>query len=313
MRIKLWGVRGSIPTPLTQDMVRAKIDAVVQRIDCQDLKDSDSRTRFLANLPKWLYGTVGGNSSCVEVQIDDENLIIFDAGTGIRSLGKKLISEKSKQIHLFFSHFHWDHIQGLPFFDPAYRSDTVLHIYSAQENAYDLLDAQMQETFFPVGLNTFTKNMHFHTVNENTKIEIGEARIACKKMYHPGDSYSFSIQSNNKTFVYATDVEILHTDFMKNNTTELFFKNADIALFDAQYTGLEAIEKENWGHSSFSKAIDFASFCDIKKILLFHHDPLYTDKKLYTILESALWYKEYTKNTDLEIELAIEGMEFTLE
>lgn len=312
MKIKLWGVRGSIPTPLTQDMVRAKIDAVVQRINCQDLEDSDSRTRFLANLPKWLYGTVGGNSSCIELSVDNENIIILDAGTGIRGLGKKLISETPKTIHLFLTHFHWDHIQGLPFFDPAYQSDTVLHIYSSKENAYDLLDTQMQESFFPVGLNAFTKNLHFHLINEESKIQIGNMSIGCKKMFHPGGSYSYSFTEGEKNFIYATDVEIQHKDFMENSSAAAFFRDSDLVLFDAQYTGLEAIEKENWGHSSYSNAIDFANFCNIKKLILFHHDPIYSDKKLYAILESALFYKRYLDNKNLEIELAIEGKEFEL-
>jgi len=312
MKVKLWGVRGSLPTPLTQEMVRAKIDAVVQRMSPQDLENSDSRTRFLANLPSWLYGTVGGNSSCVELTSDEGATIILDAGTGIRSLGKKLIDSGVKTIHLFLSHFHWDHIQGLPFFDPAYRSDTTLHIYSAQENAYELLDMQMQEAFFPVGLSAFTKDMHFHTLSEDETFSIGSVEVQCKKMFHPGDSYSLSFSQNNKSFIYATDVEILHRDFEKNGATEKFFKDASLVLIDAQYTGAEAIEKENWGHSSFCNAIDFASFANVKKILLFHHDPIYTDKKLYAILDSAHWYRDYTGNHDLEIELAVEGMEFSI-
>lgn len=310
MKIKLWGVRGSIPTPLTQEMVRAKITAVVQRISCQDLEGPDSRMRFLANLPDWLYGTVGGNSSCVEIQTDEDFTIILDAGTGIRALGKKLNSSKAKTIHLFLSHFHWDHIQGLPFFDPAYNQDTVLHIYSAEENVQELLAKQMMPTFFPVPLAAFTKNLHFHCINENDLIKIGAIDVQCKKMFHPGDSYSFSFCKNNKTFIYASDIELSQKDFEENGKSETFFKNANLVLIDAQYTGVEAEQKENWGHTSFSKAIDFATFCKIKKILLFHHEPIYTDKKLYSILESALWYKDYIKNQSLEIELAVEGMEF---
>lgn len=120
MKVRFWGVRGSIPTSLNQFQVQNRIAAVVERISEKDVVDEDAKERFLASLPEWLFGTVGGNTSCVEVQTSDGQIIILDAGTGIRELGIDLMNrpeyKKNKHVHLFISHFHWDHIQGLPFF-----------------------------------------------------------------------------------------------------------------------------------------------------------------------------------------------------
>ena len=115
MRYKFWGVRGSVPTSLSSDKLMSKIHSILQQISVSDLESVTSREKFISSLPKWVTSTVGGNTTCFEVGISEKEVFIFDAGTGIRELGKKLISEKNLKIHIFISHFHWDHIQGLPF------------------------------------------------------------------------------------------------------------------------------------------------------------------------------------------------------
>lgn len=140
MRVHFWGVRGSIATPLSSEQIQAKISAVVQRITERDIADQDSRERFIASLPQWLFGTVGGNTTCVEVETDEGEHLIFDAGTGIRVLGLHLQNrpdyfDRPHTYHLFFTHFHWDHVQGLPFFGPAYDPRNTIIIYSPRAKA----------------------------------------------------------------------------------------------------------------------------------------------------------------------------------
>ena len=129
MNVRFWGVRGSIPTPLTSGQVRRKIAAVVQRIEKKDLDSQETRERFLARLPDYLFGTIGGNTTCLEVRLSDDTLIVFDAGSGIRELGAQLKSRREikREYHLFFTHFHWDHLQGLPFFAPLFDRDVKIH------------------------------------------------------------------------------------------------------------------------------------------------------------------------------------------
>lgn len=304
-----WGVRGSLPTPLSPERIRAKIDAVVQRIAVSDLQNSNTRELFISSLPPWIYGTVGGNSACVELRTKKNEVFILDAGSGIRLLGKKLAKEEVTDFHIFMSHFHWDHIQGLPFFEPAYNPASRIHFYSPSPNLQDVLQSQMKEPEFPVTMLAFTKNISFHTIVPNEPFSVGEVNITCKKMSHPGDSYAYSFTEDGKKFIYATDVEIFTKDFERDGESDMFFDAADVLVIDSQYTADEAVEKVNWGHSAFCYAVDFAAAWNIPKVLLFHHDPAYDDKKVYSILQSARWYAGYAVKKDITLDIAAEGME----
>lgn len=307
MRVDFWGVRGSIPTPLTTEQIQAKIQAVVQRISVQDLKNQDSRQAFLDNLPSWLNGTVGGNTSCVSITNEKGTNFILDAGSGIRLLGKNPIAKNQKVFHIFFSHFHWDHIQGLPFFDPFFNPNVQLHFYSPKENLKVWLEDQCKSPYFPVDMKKMNqKNMFFHTIKEDEPLIIDNTKISCKQMFHPDDSFSFSFEELGKKIIYATDVELKQNIF-SNNAFLTFFNNADLLILDSQYTATEAVQKENWGHSSFSHALDFSSLCNIKKLFLFHHEPMYDDKKLYSILNNTKMYADYSNSKITFIDLAKEG------
>lgn len=307
MKIQFWGVRGSIPTPLTPQQIQSKIIAAIQRITVNDLKSEESRAKFISTLPSWIFGTTGGNTACVEVKSYD-NELIFDAGSGIRALGKSKNIATNKKFNLFFSHFHWDHIQGLPFFEPAYNQSSIFHVYSPFENFEKYLKAQMEEPYYPVPFDILTKNFNFHKIGTGIPLEIGNTKVVSCKMNHPGESYSYAVIEGNKKFVYATDVELKSKDYLNSPENEYVFKDADCIVLDSQYTVEEAYNKENWGHSAFCYAIDFAVHWNIKKIYLFHHEPAYDDKKLNSILQAARWYAQYIERSDIEIHLAKEDM-----
>ncbi|WP_191014824.1 MBL fold metallo-hydrolase [Treponema zioleckii] len=312
MNIHFWGVRGSIPAPLTPQQIQAKIAAAVQKITPDDIKSNESREKFLASLPEWLNGTVGGNTPCVEVTSEKGDKLIFDAGTGIRVLGK--LGQPASDLHhnILFSHFHWDHIQGLPFYDVIYNPKSSFDIYSPFEKMEDYLRQQMVAPYYPVTFDAFTKNITFHVIEPLEKIRIGEFSIQCVRMNHPGSSYSYAITENGFKFVYATDVELTQADFDKSSSKAVVFQDADILVLDSQYTVEEALRKENWGHSAFCYAIDFAVNWRIKKLYLFHHEPTYDDRKLNSILESARWYGEYITTDKVEVHLATEGLDIKL-
>lgn len=309
MKLKFWGVRGSIPSPLSSQKLMSKIQAIIQQISVSDLQSMDSREKFVSHLPKWLTSTVGGNSPCVELRISEDEVFIFDAGSGIRELGKVLIENKNCKIHIFLSHFHWDHIQGLPFFDPIFNSNFEIHFYSVKKDLEKYLSEQMKAPFFPVEFSNVSKNLKFHYVQEGEEFLISNYKINTKSMFHPNGCVAFSVKSpEGKKIIYATDSELKPQDFEQSEKNKTFFSNADVLIMDSQYTVEEASGKENWGHSTFCYAIDFASNWMIKKIYLFHHEPKYDDKKIYSILESARWYANSVKNK-IQVELAIEGLE----
>ncbi|NLM00878.1 MAG: MBL fold metallo-hydrolase [Treponema sp.] len=312
MKVQFWGVRGSIPTPITTAQIQAKIQVVIQRITAKDILSLDAKEKFLASLPKSLFGTVGGNTACVELITNSDSSFIIDAGSGIRSLGKK-ISSKNNPIHIFISHFHWDHIQGLPFFDPLFIPNREVHFYSFMPNCKDFFAEQMKNPFFPVSIDAWSKNVHYHYIKPNSSFKIDGVEICAKEMSHPGNCYAYKFQQGNKKIIYSSDVEINHNDFNDSLKNDVFFKNADALIMDAQYTLEESFEKENWGHTPFCYAVDFASGWNVKKLFLFHHEPTYDDKKLHSMLQSAQWYNEYSvDNKNIEIFLATEGTEFDI-
>ena len=312
MKIHFWGVRGSIPTPTSPSRIKSKISAIVEQITAEDLQSHESRERFLAGLPPWLFGTVGGNSPCVSLTFDNQtDCIVFDCGSGLREMGvEPSITKRINHYHIFLSHYHWDHIQGLPFFGPAYNPANSIDFYSPVGGLEKTLSAQMVHPYFPVSLDVMGAKKTFHYMEKD--FDVCGCTVSRKKMNHPGDSYAYCINEKGKRLIYATDTELTSGDFLKNDENTAFFKDADMIIIDCQYTLGEAIEKYNWGHSAFSLAVDFAANWSIKHMVMFHHDPTYDDQKLYGILQSARWYLERMNLKGIEISLAYEGLEISI-
>jgi len=313
MRILFWGVRGSLPSPQLPCQIKSKISAIIERLTPQDLKSPENKERFLADLPPWLFGTVGGNTPCVSVRLADKReLIVFDAGSGLRELGEAFARERPKvsKYHIFLSHFHWDHIMGLPFFGQAYDPSIELNFYSPVSTAEAFLQGQMTPPYFPVHMESMASKKMYHTLSGPVKL-LG-ATISYRKMNHPGGSFSYKIECGQRKVIYATDTELSSNDFEKNEENTSFFSGADMIILDAQYTLEEAIEKYNWGHNAFSLAVDFVANWGIKHMVLFHHDPASEDHKLYKILQSAKLYMERMSINGVKLSLALEGMEIAL-
>jgi phosphoribosyl 1,2-cyclic phosphodiesterase len=279
----------------------------------EDLENAESRARFLAGLPPWLYGTVGGNSLCISINIEGfDELLVLDCGSGAREMGLACaaLSPPPVHYHVLFSHFHWDHVFGFPFFVPAYNPKVTMDFYSPDSGMETYLCGIMKDPYFPVKMENMMSRKNFH-VPENP-FSIGPASITYKKLNHPGGCYAYKLNHNGKRFIYATDVELSSGDFLMNEENSLFFKDADLIVLDAQYTLDEAIEKYNWGHSAFSMSVEFAVKWGIKHLVLFHHDPTYDDQKLYGMLQSARWYLQRMGAEKTEITLAVEGLEISL-
>ena len=250
----------------------------------------------------------GGNTSCVAVCYDG-GVGILDAGTGIRNLGKDLFErniEKYKNIFLAFSHFHWDHIQGFPFFLPAYVSsnDLTITAIGITRNFFDLksiLENQMREEFFPVPLDTMGARIKY--VEDESELKIDEGvKIISTNHYHPGGASSYRIEAEGKSVVYSTDVE--HGESIDNRVVEIA-RNADILIHEAQYTPEELKRKKGWGHSSWEQAIKVAKLAKVKQLILTHHDPDHNDEFLKNIEKEC-------KNHFPNVLLAKDGMEIIL-
>jgi phosphoribosyl 1,2-cyclic phosphodiesterase len=309
MKIRFWGVRGSVPTPLMPSRVKSKVSSTIQRIGPKDLESQEARERFLASLPDYIFSTVGGNTSCVEVSTREKCRLIFDAGTGIRELGAEILaSKRPAACHLFFSHFHWDHIQGLPFFGPAFDAGNSITFYSPVSDFKSVLEGQMKPPYFPVTMDVMAAQKEFCVLG-GEPVALGGVKISYRAMNHPGGCYSYAVEEDGVKAIYSTDTELQEEDFRRTSENQEYFQDADILILDTQYTLGEAIEKYNWGHSSFSLASDFAATWGIKRLVLFHHDPSYSDLKIESMFKNASWYIEHLESRGIEVLLAREGLE----
>lgn len=310
MFVKFWGVRGSIPTPLTSQQVRNRIASVIHRIKPDDLSTPESKEIFLSTLPHDIFGTVGGNTTCIEVRADASLCLIFDAGTGLRELGKYYVTERKtvSEFHIFFTHFHWDHIQGIPFFAPLFDKKNKIYFYSPVPHFDAYVKDQMKFPYFPIELEFLPAEKHFIELEGRHK-SIKGISIDWRRMKHPGGCFSYKVTSNEKSVIIATDSEITEKEFEQVAENISFFRDAHMLILDSQYTLTESINKIDWGHSSYSIDVDLASVWKVKNLVLFHHEPLYTDKKVLSIERLSKWYLNHLENKNIKITIAVEGKE----
>ena len=242
MILTFWGTRGSIPTP-GQDTIK-----------------------------------YGGNTTCLELLLDDGTLLIFDAGTGIKKLGQHLIKTNSQNIiHLFFTHSHWDHIHGFPLFKPAYSENYEINIYSSSiilKKLKETLNGQMDFNYFPVKFAQLKAKINFVTIKEQN-FQLNSATISYIKNNHPGCSYGFKVTEGGKTVIFITDNELIPRSNKNSNWDDYvaFCRDADLLIHDAHYLPTELVKTEGYGHSSYDQAIDLAIEARAKHLIFFHHDP----------------------------------------
>ena len=243
--IKFWGVRGSHPTP-DED----KID-------------------------------FGGDTSCVEIKFPND-LIILDMGSGIRNLGDSMLQNNKtpKNVHIFLSHYHWDHIVGFLNFKPLFDSSFSFKIYGANKNTdiNDISKKLLDPTVWPVSFKMLNAKIEFINLKSEF-IEVGDSiTIDHTRHAHPNGATSFKISKDNFSIVYTTDCE--HTNNNLNKNVLEIAKDSDILIHDSHFT-VEDLQKHiGWGHSSWKNAVDVAKQSNIKKLVLFHYKPEYSDKKV---------------------------------
>lgn len=289
MKIKFWGTRGSVPVP-GKDTIR-----------------------------------YGGNTPCVEIRTKDNHLIILDAGSGIRELGNQIFNNGYKDnIEIFLTHYHWDHIQGLPFFYPLYSNSHKISFYGISDNGSsveDFLRKQMDYHFFPVKLDVINKNLTFNEIKSHSKYSIHGLEMETLLTNHPSPTVTFKLKEGNKCLVYMTDNEInlesdedfQSVDELKNKNSALidFCSGCDYLIHDAMYDEEEVFTKKGWGHSSNKSLARFSSLAGIKNLILFHYSPDYSDDKIDEIIKDT--EAEFEKlNSDIKCIASKEGLELEL-
>ncbi|MBX7101072.1 MAG: MBL fold metallo-hydrolase [Myxococcaceae bacterium] len=252
--MRFWGVRGSVPSP------------------------GPNTARY------------GGNTPCVEMRAGGHQLI-FDLGTGVRVLGEQ--SPRPLNAHVFVSHYHYDHLQGLPFFTPMFdpRNQFVFHGPTrGTRTVKDVIEEQMQQPFFPVTAQmVFRAQSAYEPIAEGQTVTIGGITVQALEVNHPGGNLSYRIEFGGRTVVYATDAEHGKDD----DRLTAFAKGADLFIYDAMYSEEEyrgqsgGPPKLGWGHSTWQHAITMANAAQVKQLCLFHHEPVRTDAQLDAIMRQV--------------------------
>jgi CheY-like chemotaxis protein/ribonuclease BN (tRNA processing enzyme) len=238
------------------------------------------------------YIRFGGNTCCLEIRYGD-HLLIIDAGTGIRRFGESVLLPHSKKFHLFFSHTHWDHLTGFPFFYPLYDPSCHITLWAPigfEKSPRELFTDMLAYSFFPVRLDDIKAKITFEDLRDLQTIKIGEIEISTHYTFHPGATLCFKIATPEKTFAYVTDNEFLmgyhgHPNAVKKDHPFLaphyslieFLKGCDFLIHEAQYFPQEYLHKVGWGHSSLSNAVALIKETHTKEWIVTHHDPSHTD------------------------------------
>jgi phosphoribosyl 1,2-cyclic phosphodiesterase/CRP-like cAMP-binding protein len=288
MRVRFWGTRGSVPTP------------------------GPATTRF------------GGNTSCVEVVAADGTCVVLDCGTGARELGLALLAAGPPPIHILLTHTHWDHIQGFPFFAPAYLPGTIVNVYATsglERTLEEALSGQMQHTYFPVRLSELRAQIAVHEVGEGI-FRVGGITIHTQYLNHTAPCLGYRLEAGGVSVVYATDHEPFWWEGPKAAPAERllhpgdrrhleWLAGADLVIHDGQFTDAEYPAKRNWGHSSVEYATDLAILGGVKRLVLFHHDPTRADQVVARLAQRML-RRARKHGSNLDVLAAAEGLDLEL-
>jgi phosphoribosyl 1,2-cyclic phosphodiesterase len=291
-RVSFWGVRGSVPTP------------------------GPSTVQY------------GGNTSCVEIRADGQ-IIILDAGTGLRLLGQELMAEfgdRPLDVTLLLTHTHWDHIQGLPFFLPVYKPQNHLHILGyegARHGLENVLSSQMESPFFPIGLREVPANVRIEELKEMS-FNIGSVRVQACLVNHPGICVGYRLFASDGSVAFFPDNELRPgrktarqapdaaktnaLEFLRSENREMidFLRDTDVLIMDTQYDREEYKQHVGWGHGCLDDIVMLALDAGVKQLFLFHHDPNHDDAKISQMVSHARQLVA-SRNGALQIEAAREG------
>jgi CheY-like chemotaxis protein len=264
----------------------------------------------------------GGNTSCVAVRAADGTLLILDCGTGLHGLGLALLASDERPLrgHILIGHTHWDHIQGLPFFSPLFAPGNEWDIYAPKglgQQLEETLAGQMQYTYFPVTLAQLGSTIRFHDLVEGT-FEAGGVQVKTQYLNHPALCLGYRLEADGVAVVYATDHEpnaplqadaepgapAMHSEDRRHAA---FLKDADLLIHDAQYTAAEYPQKRGWGHSTVEYVVDMALAGHVKRVALFHHDPLRDDDAVDVLVEDCR-QRIAEASGNLEVLAAAEGL-----
>ncbi|HSB72877.1 MAG TPA: MBL fold metallo-hydrolase [Candidatus Methylomirabilis sp.] len=319
MLVRFWGTRGSLPVPLTSTAVQQKLVAALVAAAGKGLDTPEKAREFIQSQLAFPTGhTFGGNTACVQIETGDSEYVLCDLGSGVRAFGGAVLATHGPAhphtFHVFLSHVHWDHIMGFPFFAPAYIPGNRIRIYGCHAGLQEALRRQHGPPSFPVEFGRLGAAIEFARLEPGRSQEIAGLRVIAMRQRHAGDSYGYRFEREGKILVYSTDSEHRLEDVAETQAFVEFFHEADLVIFDAQYSLADAVSlKEDWGHSSNIVGVELCQMARAKHLCLFHHEPVLDDEQLAAVLQETRRLEEITQWTHrVRVSAAYDGMEIAL-
>jgi phosphoribosyl 1,2-cyclic phosphodiesterase len=315
MLVRFWGTRGSIPVALTSADIRRKVETALSLAVAKGVDSPDKVRSFIDNdLDFSIAQTYGGQSPCVEIETGRAEYLVCDMGSGARAFGGRIMAaQKSGPIvvNVLMSHVHWDHIMGFPFFTPAYVPGTRIRIFGCHDVIEKAFRLQQSAPCFPVDFSRLAADIEFVKLEAGKTVDIAGYQVTPKLQRHTGDSYGYRFERDGKAIVYSTDSEHKLEDPAETEEFVAFFRNADLVIFDAMYSLLDAVSvKEDWGHSSNIVGVELAQLANVKHLCMFHHEPAFNDERIQSVLNETIRFEKLTRgDRALIVSAAFDGME----
>jgi len=317
-RIRFWGTRGSLPVSLTREEVRKKIVSAVRGASGRTFASNRDVEAYVDSLEPAVTGTYGGHTSCVQLETGGPDYVVCDLGSGVRPFGQTAIdhqrSAMPQTFHIFLSHVHWDHIMGLPYFQPAYVPGNRICVYGGHPDLEAALRRQQEPPSFPVDFSVYQADFEFTCLEPGRRYDIAGMSVTAKLQCHAGNSYGYRFESGGRSVVYSTDSEHKLVDPAATEGFVEFFRDADVVIFDAMYSLADVTSvKADWGHSSNIIGVELCQLAGARHLCLFHHEPANDDDAISRVLADAVRLEEITRTgAPLRVTAAYDGMEILL-
>ena len=302
MKIKFWGVRGSLPATYSLEQNKEHIKNVLSLFLKSGVKTESEIQNFIDATPVTRLCGFGQNTSCVQVR-DGQSHIIIDGGTGIKVYGEHLFKHhpERNQHHILMTHFHMDHIMGLPFFPQNYVEGQEIHYYAVQNDCEKMIRSLFARPLFPLNYENLSAKIQFHQIKPYEKIIINGFDVIPYRTDHPDACYGYRIEKNGKVYSHAVDNEIERTSEAELEKDAGLFKNADLLYIDTQYAEVDMMQKKGWGHGTFDRAFEICSIFNIKQVLFAHHDPAFGASDTQKMVdECGKYFEENAKSKNIE-------------
>lgn len=324
LKIKFWGVRGSLPSSPSPKEWHSHFEKLIHQFFKAGYTRQEDISQFLSQYSVTAIGGFGTATTCVEVQTESSQLII-DGGSGIRHLSEKMMKgphgKGRGESHIFLTHFHWDHLIGLPFFAPHFIPGNKVHYYAVQPELEKMIRGKFCKPYFPVPFEALSAQIQFHVLEPRKTIRVGDIQVTPYMLDHPDPCWGYRIENEGKVYSHCVDTEGTRVSREALGLDLPLYQCVDLMYFDAQYTLPELAEKANWGHSAAQLGLDLAFRENIKHMIFAHHDPGANTRDIYELKKQTRDYYDWKIQTaqtnhsslpDVRWRFAYEGLEVSL-